>query len=78
MIVVDNTNTTIAEIAPYVAIAEAYSYEVEIVQIGNLDDESLKLYASRNTHGVPYASVVDMARRIAECQFPSRWRVSKR
>ncbi len=47
-IVVDNTNTTVAEIAPYYALAEAYEHDVEILSINvSLND------SARNVHGVP-------------------------
>ena len=47
-IVVDNTNSTIAEIAPYYATAEALECEAEIVCVDCHPD----LAASRNIHGV--------------------------
>lgn len=48
-IVVDNTNTSIAELAPYVAIAAAYGYEVEVISL-NIDVEKAN---KRNVHNVP-------------------------
>ncbi len=48
-VVVDNTNLSLAEIAPYVAIAQAYRATCEIVTI-NVNPE---IAFARNTHGVP-------------------------
>lgn len=33
VIIVDNTNSTVAEIAPYYAIAEAYGYDTRILRV---------------------------------------------
>lgn len=48
-IIVDNTNTTAVEIAPYVLGARALGYEVRILQF----DVSLETSMARNTHSVP-------------------------
>lgn len=48
VIVVDNTNIVYHHFRPYVVIAEAYDYEVEIVTI-TVDPE---VAAERTTHGV--------------------------
>lgn len=59
-VVVDNTNTTVIEMAPYVALAAAYGYAVEIVRVGC--DPAVA--AARNTHGVPERAVRAMAERL--------------
>lgn len=59
-VVVDNTNTTAIEMSPYVALAAAYGYEVEIVRVGC--DPAVA--AARNTHGVPERAVRAMAERL--------------
>jgi predicted kinase len=59
-VVVDNTNTTVAEIAPYAAIALAYGFELEILFVP-CDPE---VAHARNTHGVPLAGVQAQAKRI--------------
>lgn len=48
LVVVDNTNTTTEELAPYILGAQAYGYEVEIRTLWC----GMDLAASRNTHGV--------------------------
>lgn len=49
VIVVDNTNTSIAELAPYVAVANAYGHDVEVISI-NID---VAVANKRNVHNVP-------------------------
>lgn len=68
-IVVDNTNTTAVEIAPYAALALAYGANLEIVTV-QCDPE---VAAARNSHGVPRASVLAMADRIAKRDLPPWW-----
>jgi len=72
-IVVDNTNTTTVEVAPYWALAAAYGYEVEILRIV-CDPE---VAAARNVHGVPPGAVAAMQKRIDqfESQMPPWWRI---
>ena len=60
LIVVDNTNTSVAEVAPYAALALAYDYKLEI-EILKVDVDTA---AKRNIHGVPYTTIVKMAERI--------------
>jgi len=71
LVVVDNTNTTAVEIAPYYSVAKAYGAEVEIVSV-SCDPE---VGAARNTHGAPLAVCKAMAQRIAECSIPPYWDV---
>lgn len=61
LVVVDNTNTSVIEIAPYAALALAYGYELEI-KILKVDVETA---AARNLHGVPKNAIVKMAERLA-------------
>jgi len=51
-LVVDNTNTTVAEIAPYYALAHAFGYPVQIITL----DTDPKVAFARNIHGVPEAA----------------------
>jgi predicted ABC-type ATPase len=60
-VVVDNTNTTPVEVAPYYALASAYGYDVVIKYI---PCEDLKLAAERNRHGVPLKTIEQQAKRI--------------
>lgn len=73
-IVVDNTNTTLIEIAPYYALAKAYNAEVEFVFF----DANPVVCAQRNTHGVSEAAIRGMCERIAKLEFPPFWEFSKR
>lgn len=69
LVVVDNTNTTTMEIAPYMlAVAAAnlslpagYKYTARIVRFA-CDD--LEAAAQRNAHGVPLRGIVGQAQRI--------------
>jgi len=59
-VVVDNTNTTVAEVAPYAALALAYGYDLRI-EILKVDAQ---VAAARNLHGVPLVGIVKMAERL--------------
>lgn len=71
VIVVDNTNCTIAEIAPYAAIALAYGHKLQIICL----DIEPKTAASRNLHGVEESVVVMMNEKIKNSakEFPPYW-----
>lgn len=58
VVVVDNTNTTAIELAPYLALANAYEADVEVHVFG-LDTPTEEL-ARRNTHGVPQGTCARM------------------
>lgn len=68
-IVVDNTNTTVAEIAPYAALALAYGYELDIVTVKCSPEKA----HARNQHGVPFAAVQAMAKRLDARELPPYW-----
>jgi len=70
-VIVDNTNTGVAEIAPYMSIALAYGAEVE-VKVFLADPE---VCAKRNTHGVPLKACQGMhARLLATLEaYPPFW-----
>lgn len=68
---VDNTNTTLVELAPYVALAQAYSAEIELVRV--LCDPEIAF--KRNVHGVPLAGVQAMDRRLRDLKLPPFWQV---
>lgn len=59
-IVVDNTNTQLWEMSPYVQLASALGYEVLIVRM----DTPVAVAAARNEHGVPQKAVQGMADRF--------------
>ena len=55
---VDNTNISRVEMAPYVQVAAALGYEVEVVRV-RCDP---RVAAQRNVHGVPSGTVYRMYR----------------
>lgn len=70
VLVVDNTNTTIAEFAPYAAIAQANGHEVLIV---TFIYDPVAAY-KRNVHETPLRFCVEQHRRLVEqTQFIPRW-----
>ena len=75
VVVVDNTNTTPTEIAPYERHATAFGYEVEIVRV--MCDPVVA--AARNTHGVPEKGVLAMHDRIQRGKnaMPPWWKVTE-
>lgn len=71
-VVVDNTNLSWVEVAPYCAAALAYGCEVEIVTI----DADRFLCAKRNIHGIPEKSIEMMALRLSKMRdegMPRHW-----
>lgn len=69
VLVVDNTNLTALELAPYVAIATMYGLPCEIVTL-RIDPEVAWL---RNAHHVPHATVDRMHRTLQERKLPPFW-----
>lgn len=71
LVVVNNTNTSLVEIAPYMVAAQAYGYEANIISL-QIDP---KIAAARNTHGTPLATVEKMAERLAKTleDLPPWW-----
>jgi energy-coupling factor transporter ATP-binding protein EcfA2 len=53
LVVVDNTNTTVAECAPYMALAAAYGWEAVLVTL----DVAPETAGPRNVHGVSLEGV---------------------
>jgi hypothetical protein len=70
-VVVDNTNTTGTEVAPYAALATAYGHELKIITIV-VDPE---VAHARNVHGVPLKTVKDQYKRLerSKGKFPPWW-----
>lgn len=48
--VIDNTNVSIAQVAPYIAVARAHRAEVELVW---MREDRLEVCHGRNVHGAP-------------------------
>ena len=67
-IVVDNTNTSSLEIAPYYRIARAYGYSVRFYLFECSIVDSIK----NNVHGVPEDVICRMAMRLTRC-LPESW-----
>lgn len=59
-IIVDNTNTKLWEMSPYVSFANLYNAEIEFVYF----DCDCSVAAKRNKHGVPERTVNQMAVRM--------------
>lgn len=77
-VVVDNTNTSNEEIAPYVLAGQAFGYEVEIVTLiapkGMSEEDYIAECAKRNAHGVPAAGIAAQAQRIANRRLMPWWK----
>jgi predicted kinase len=71
ILVVDNTNTTAWEIAPYYSLAAAWGHPVRIVRT----ECDPALAHSRNVHGVSMEHVGKMFERMKGAPFPSYWRI---
>jgi predicted kinase len=71
--VVDNTNTTLDEIAPYYALARAYGYDVELITL-HVDT---RLAVERTTHNVPRGAIEAMRDRIIKRNLPFHWNLTE-
>lgn len=67
-IILDNTNTTALEIAPYLRVAQAFGWDVEIVEFPCTLHDSL----SRNIHDVPLRTIERMRDRMEDF-LPVSW-----
>ena len=65
LLMVDNTNSTVLEAAPYISLALAYGWDVGIAILKCPTDIAYE----RNVHGVPQARIEAMAANI-EAQWP--------
>ncbi len=72
-LVVDNTNTSAWEIAPYYSLAQAFGVPVKIVRIVANTDTAY----SRNIHGVQKDKIEKMADRIEENTLPPFWNIEE-
>jgi hypothetical protein len=68
-LVVNNTNTTAIEIAPYYAIAQAFKLPVTLVTMVC----EPQVAAKRNSHGVQLGACIAMSKRMDERRFPPFW-----
>jgi len=74
IVVVDNTNTSVAEVAPYFLGAQAYGYDVDMTTIMCKTDADVKLCAARNTHNVPEGGIFAQHRRLCERELMPWWK----
>ncbi|MCD4707189.1 MAG: ATP-binding protein [Candidatus Sabulitectum sp.] len=72
-LVVDNTNTSAWEIAPYYSLSQAFSIPVKIVRIIVAPETAFP----RNIHGVNKEMIQKMAERINEKPLPAFWNVEE-
>jgi predicted kinase len=68
VVIVDNTNVSGLQIAPYVRVAEAFGYEVSIIEMGCSILDSIE----RNIHGVPEKTICNMAMHLSR-GLPEGW-----
>lgn len=69
LIIVDNTNLSQREIAPYMLGASALGYEAEIVTLRSRNPE----IGLRNLHGVPLAEQKNQLKRMENLQLVPWW-----
>ena len=76
-IVVDNTNLSVWEIAPYYALAEAYLANVKVVSFRYHDLEEALTCGKRNVHGVHETVVDRMYGTLLKHDYllPNHWKV---
>lgn len=70
-LIVDNTNTSLAEISPYCALALAYGHELQIVALVCPPEVAAK----RNIHGTPATAILrqDTRFRATLADLPPWW-----
>ena len=73
LVIVDNTNTTVEEIAPYVLGAAAFGYKCEIVTVSVSNNDDLQKCIDRNAHKVPAKSIIAQQNRILARKLPPYW-----
>lgn len=71
-IVIDNTNTSVAEVGPYYAVAQAFNIPVEIITLNVPQD----IAWARNEHGVPVQAHNAQADRLRQGNkdIPRYWK----
>lgn len=74
-VVVDNTFVSSIELAPYIALAQAYDIPVEVVTVQVKIEDVVKAHA-RNSHGVPQGAIERMWKALSERTYPYHWQPS--
>lgn len=74
-LVVDNTNLTAVEVAPYVLLAQAYGLTPILLCVNTTYDFLARQCAERNTHGVPVDRVMRAWERFTDAasDIPPWW-----
>jgi len=72
-LVVDNTNISAVEVAPYILAANAFGYEAEIVRILC----PTQVCIERQTHGVPRERLLGMEGALLAFSPPPWWKVTE-
>lgn len=60
LIIVDNTASRRWEYILFIELAEAFNYDVEVVEIACPDRKTLQTFIDRQQHGVPRSAVLEM------------------
>jgi len=71
VLVVDNTNTRLWEMSPYIQLAAAYGAACEIVYVPCDVVTSIQ----RNVHGVPASTILQMQANLTTEVVPPHWKV---
>lgn len=66
LVVLDNTNIARSQFKKYIDLAQSNGYIIKEIIVGSFDEESLKLYAKRNSHGVSLEAIKRMASKFEE------------
>ena len=71
LVIVDNTNTSLIECAPYIALGQAYEQEVVVLVL----NVSVGKAIERNVHQVPEAGIAAQAGRLVKTlmEWPPWW-----
>jgi predicted kinase len=69
LVIVDNTNTSVAEMAPYMLGAGAYGYEAKVMRVLCSVETALE----RNVHEVPEPAIRAMAEALETVELPPWW-----
>lgn len=73
IVVVNNTNISLWEISPYLAVAQAMDYEFEVVEITC----TVQCSILRNTHGVPSETIGAMSESMRREIIPPFWKITR-
>lgn len=68
-VIVDNTNTSLEEVAPYILLAQAFKAAPTLVRVRCDPDTAF----ARNTHGVPRGAFEGMVQRLDAFQMAFHW-----